>query len=79
AFLLPFVFVVIGITLAQERKTQRTLESLRELFAPRALVIRGGQEIRIPGREVVIGDLLVLHEGDRIAARDAAAMLDGHG
>jgi P-type Ca2+ transporter type 2C len=76
AFLLSFVFVVIGITLAQERKTQRALESLRELSAPRALVIRGGQEIRIPGREVVVGDLLVLHEGDRIAAD--AVLLDGH-
>jgi len=79
AFLLSFVFVVIGITLVQERKTQRALESLRELSVPRALVLRGGQEIRIPGREVVVGDLLLLHEGDRIAARDAAAMLDGHG
>ncbi|CAM5232847.1 cation-translocating P-type ATPase [Rhodanobacter lindaniclasticus] len=76
AFLLSFVFVVIGITLAQERKTQRALESLRELSAPRALVIRGGLEIRIPGREVVVGDLLVLHEGDRIAAD--AVLLDGH-
>lgn len=31
AFLLSFVFVVIGITLAHERKTLRALESLREL------------------------------------------------
>ncbi|MFC5439177.1 cation-translocating P-type ATPase [Rhodanobacter ginsenosidimutans] len=76
AFLLSFVFVVIGITLAQERKTQRALESLRELSAPRALVIRGGEEVRIPGRDVVVGDLLVLHEGDRIAAD--AVLLDGH-
>ncbi len=76
AFLLSFVFVVIGITLAQERKTQRALESLRELSAPRALVIRGGEELRVPGREVVVGDLLVLHEGDRIAAD--AVLLDGH-
>ncbi len=76
AFLLSFVFVVIGITLAQERKTQRALESLRDLSAPRALVIRGGEEIRIPGRDVVVGDLLVLHEGDRIAAD--AILLEGH-
>ncbi len=75
AFLLSFVFVVIGITLAQQRKTQRALESLRDLSAPRALVIRDGSEIRIPGREVVIGDLLVLHEGDRIAAD--ATLIDG--
>ncbi|HVC15869.1 MAG TPA: cation-translocating P-type ATPase [Rhodanobacter sp.] len=76
AFLLFFVFVVIGITLTQEHKTQRALESLRELSAPRALVIRDGQELRIPGRDVVLGDLLILHEGDRIAAD--AALLDGH-
>ena len=75
SFLLGFVFVVIGITLAQERKTQRALESLRDLSAPRALVVRDGQEIRIPGREVVRGDVLVLHEGDRIPAD--ALLLDG--
>jgi P-type Ca2+ transporter type 2C len=68
SLLLAFVFVVIGITLAQERKTQRALESLRDLSAPRALVIRDGQEQRIAGRDVVRGDLLVLHEGDRVAA-----------
>lgn len=67
-FLLSCVFVVIGITLVQERKTQRALESLRGLSAPRALVIRDGQEQRIDGHSVVRGDLLVLHEGDRIAA-----------
>ncbi len=74
-FLLSFVFVVIGITLVQERKTQRALESLRDLSAPRALVIRDGQELRIAGRDVVRGDLLVLHEGDRIAAD--AKLLEG--
>ena len=67
-FLLSFVFVVIGITLAQEHKTQRALESLRDLSAPRALVMRDGQEQRIAGQDVVRGDLLILHEGDRIAA-----------
>jgi len=74
-FLLGFVFVVITITLVQERKTQRALESLRDLSAPRALVIRDGQEQRIAAREVVLGDLLVLHEGDRIAAD--ALLIDG--
>ena len=74
-FLLSFVFVVIGITVAQERKTQRAIESLRDLSAPRALVMRDGEEIRIAGREVVVGDLLILHEGDRIAAD--ATLIDG--
>lgn len=67
-FMLSFVFSVITMTLIQEHKTQRALESLRDLSAPRALVIREGEEVRISGHEVVQGDLMVLHEGDRIAA-----------
>ncbi|UGB39617.1 cation-translocating P-type ATPase [Frateuria soli] len=67
-FLLASVVLVIGITLAQERKTQRALEALRDLSAPRALVVRDGTHQRIPAAEVVRGDLLVLGEGDRIAA-----------
>jgi P-type Ca2+ transporter type 2C len=72
-FLLTFVLIVIFMTLMQERKTQRALEALRELSAPRALVIRDGNELRVASRDVVRGDLLVLHEGDRIAA-DAVLM-----
>jgi P-type Ca2+ transporter type 2C len=66
--LLGFVFVVMGITIVQERRTERALEALRELSSPRALVIRDGQRRRIAGREVVRGDLLVVSEGDRVPA-----------
>ncbi len=66
--LLGFVFVVMGITFYQERKTERTLEALRDLSSPRALVIRDGRRKRIPGREVVCGDILILAEGDRVPA-----------
>ena len=66
--LMGFVFVVMGITLYQERKTERALEALRDLSSPRALVIRDRVYKRIPGREVVPGDLIVLSEGDRVPA-----------
>ncbi len=66
--LLGFVFVVIGITFYQERKTERTLEALRDLSSPLALVIRNGEQIRIAGRDVVRGDIIVLKEGDRVPA-----------
>ncbi|MEI8375265.1 MAG: cation-translocating P-type ATPase [Planctomycetota bacterium] len=66
--LLGFVFVVLGITLYQERKTERALEALRDLSSPRALVIRGGERKRIAGREVVPDDIVVLAEGDRVPA-----------
>jgi Ca2+-transporting ATPase len=68
AMLLGFVFLVMGITIVQERKTERALEALRDLSSPRALVIRGRAQRRIPGREVVRGDIIVVSEGDRIPA-----------
>ena len=66
--LLIFVFVVVGITFYQERKTERALEALKNLSSPRALVIRDGQQKRIPGREVVRDDFIILREGDRVPA-----------
>jgi Ca2+-transporting ATPase len=66
--LLGFVFVIMGITFYQERKTERTLDALRDLSSPRALVIREGQEERIAGREVVTDDVIILKEGDRVPA-----------
>jgi Ca2+-transporting ATPase len=66
--LLGFVFVVTGISFYQEHKTERTLEALRDLSSPRALVVRDGRPMRIPGREVVNGDVVVLSEGDRVPA-----------
>ena len=66
--LLGFVFIIMGITFYQERKTEKALEALKDLSSPRALVIRDGSEIRIAGREVVKDDMIVLREGDRIPA-----------
>lgn len=68
SMLLGFVFVIIGITFNQERKTERALEALKDLSSPRAFVIRAGEKIRIPGRDVVCDDILLLSEGDRVPA-----------
>ena len=77
ALLMAFVLVVIAITFVQERRTERALEALRRLASPRARVIRDGIQQRIPGREVVVGDLLVVSEGDRVAA-DAELRRSSH-
>ena len=66
--LLGFVVVVMAITIIQERRTENALEALRDLSSPRALVIRDGSQKRIPGREVVPGDIFVVSEGDRVPA-----------
>lgn len=62
------VCVVIGLTLYQEGKTERAIQALRDLSSPRARVIRDGQAQTLAGRELVRGDLILLAEGDRIAA-----------
>ena len=72
--LMASVLVVIGVTLVQEHRTERALAALRNLSAPRALVQRDGVPVRIAGREVVVGDVLLLGEGDRVAAD--AVLLD---
>jgi Ca2+-transporting ATPase len=66
--LLSFVFVIMGIEFYQEKKTEKALDALKDLASPRALVIREGETIRIPGKEVVRGDIVVLQEGDRVPA-----------
>jgi Ca2+-transporting ATPase len=66
--LLISIFVVLGINLYQQRKTDHALEALRDLSSPRAMVVRDGQQKRIAGREVVRGDLVIVSEGDRVPA-----------
>ncbi len=66
--LVAFASISVAIAVVQEHRSERVLEALRDLTSPRALVIRAGQRLRIPGREVVRGDLIVLGEGDRVAA-----------
>ncbi|KPJ67794.1 MAG: ATPase [Coxiella sp. DG_40] len=66
--LISFVFVIMGITFYQEHKSERALDALRKLSSPRALVIRDGKEMRIPGREVVREDIVAIHEGDFVPA-----------
>ncbi len=59
---------VVLLTIVQERRSEQALAALRGLSSPRALVIRDGEKVRIAGRDVVRGDLLVLSEGDLVPA-----------
>ena len=52
----------------QEYKTEKSLEALSKLSAPMAVVIRDGEQISIPSREVTVGDVIVLEAGDSISA-----------
>lgn len=75
--MLSTIFIIISITFFQHRKTEKALDALKKLSSPRALVIRDGVEMRIPGREVVPDDLIIINEGDRIPA-DAIVIETNH-
>lgn len=62
------VFVNAGIGMVQEKKAQRSLEALRNMSAPTARVLRQGGERMIPARELVVGDVVMLRDGDMVPA-----------
>lgn len=64
------VIVAINAILGfvQEYRAERSLEALRQLTAPTARVRREGEELTVPARDLVPGDLLLLEAGDRIPA-----------
>jgi Ca2+-transporting ATPase len=58
--------VVLGFV--QEYRAERAIEALRQLAAPTARVIRAGEELELPARELVPGDIILIRAGDRIPA-----------
>ncbi|WP_315975015.1 cation-translocating P-type ATPase [Microvirga yunnanensis] len=67
-FMVAGAVVTIGLVVVQEARSERALAALRELAEPFARVIRGGTERRLPAREVVPGDLILVGEGERLPA-----------
>jgi calcium-translocating P-type ATPase len=64
-----------GVAFVQERHAERAVEALRRYLPPRASVLRDGARRLIDVAELVPGDVLLLEEGDRVAAD--ARLLDG--
>ncbi|MCC6462600.1 MAG: cation-translocating P-type ATPase [Saprospiraceae bacterium] len=59
---------VIGIELIQERRSEKALEALREFAQPKVTVRRSGQDTTVAIEELVVDDLMVFAEGERLAA-----------
>jgi Ca2+-transporting ATPase len=68
AIMLVFVVGIISIDIIQEWKTDKTLNALKDLSAPRINVIREGTEIVIDSKDLVPGDLMLIAEGVKIPA-----------
>jgi P-type Ca2+ transporter type 2C len=62
------VTVVVGLTLYQEVRSERSLQALRDMSSPRARVCREGVISLIAACDVVVGDLIFVSEGDRVPA-----------
>ncbi|MDP3592913.1 cation-transporting P-type ATPase, partial [Phenylobacterium sp.] len=67
-FLLGGASASIGLVIFQEARSERALAALREIAQPVARVLRDGREERIPAREIVPGDILLIGEGERLPA-----------
>ncbi|MFA6666873.1 MAG: HAD-IC family P-type ATPase, partial [Bacilli bacterium] len=71
----PDVVIILAVILmnsiigtVQEIKAQTSLDALKKLSSPESTVIRDGKRIKIKSSELVIGDVVVLEEGDTIGA-----------
>ncbi|MGE7601860.1 calcium-translocating P-type ATPase, SERCA-type [Peribacillus sp. NPDC097675] len=66
--IIAIVFLNGVLGFFQERKAEKSLDALKEMTAPQVQVLRSGQWLKIPSREVVVGDILKFASGDRIGA-----------
>jgi calcium-translocating P-type ATPase len=57
---------IIGVI--QEGRAERALDSIKNMLAPEATVLRDGEKQRVPGRSLVPGDVVLLEAGDRVPA-----------
>ncbi|KPC99095.1 Calcium-transporting ATPase [Geobacillus sp. BCO2] len=64
------VIVIMNAILGfiQERRAEKSLAALKRLSAPQAVVRRDGRWVKIPARELVVGDVVRLASGDRVGA-----------
>lgn len=68
ALLAGFALATVALVVVQQRRGDRALEALRALAAPQVRVLRDGIVARIPSADVVVGDWLLVGEGERVAA-----------
>ena len=62
------ILVNTGIGIVTELKAKRTLDRLSILIAARAMVRRGGENIEIAHKDIVLGDILWLRAGEQVPA-----------
>jgi len=71
----PDVLIILGVIVmnaiigtVQEVKAQTSLDALKKLSSPESTVIRDGKRIKIKSEDLVIGDIVVIEDGDTVGA-----------
>lgn len=71
----PDVIIIMGVVIinavigtVQEIKAENSLEALKNMASPLSTVIRDGKKMRVKSKDLTIGDVVVLEEGDTIGA-----------
>ena len=71
----PDVIIIMAVIIinsiigtVQEVKAQTSLEALKKLSSPESTVIRDGKHVRVKASELVVGEIVVLEEGDTVGA-----------
>ena len=67
-FMLAAIIIVSGISFYQDNRSRRALEALEKINQPLSKVIRNSRMFSIPTRDIVMGDMLLVAEGDTINA-----------
>lgn len=67
-FMFGAIIVVSGISFYQDNRSKKALEALEKLNEPLSRVIRNGNVLQIPTREIAVGDLCIVEEGTMINA-----------
>ncbi len=62
------VLFAVGLSFIQEYRAERAIDALRRMAAPTANTLRNGKEKKVPARELVPGDIVLLRAGDKVPA-----------
>ena len=66
--IIAIVLFAVLLGFVQEYRAERAIEALRQMAAPTATALRDGEEVEIPARNLVLGDVILLRTGDKIPA-----------
>ncbi|MCL5256387.1 MAG: cation-transporting P-type ATPase [Chloroflexi bacterium] len=77
AIILVLLLLNTSLGFFQEYRAERALADLRRLVEVQSRVLRGGQEVQVPARDIVPGDIIMVRDGDLVPAD--ARLIDGEG